>query len=73
MICRVTSPHAQAGFGVGFDWGPVGATGCPLLYGCAGGRELTQYGFADDVAIAAEVDESDVVPVLVDGRLFRST
>ncbi|NUR97239.1 MAG: 2-phosphosulfolactate phosphatase [Kribbellaceae bacterium] len=40
---------------------------------CAGGRELAQYGFAEDVAVAAEVDESDVVPVLVDGRLFRST
>lgn len=40
---------------------------------CAGGRELTQYGFAADVAVAAEVDQSEVVPVLVDGRLFRST
>src|SRR6184192_1075931 len=25
MICLVTSPYAQEGFGVGFDWGPVGA------------------------------------------------
>ncbi|MGZ0150267.1 2-phosphosulfolactate phosphatase [Kribbella sp. WER1] len=40
---------------------------------CAGGRELAQYGFAEDVEVAAEVDESGVVPVLVDGRLFRST
>ncbi|MBP2353418.1 2-phosphosulfolactate phosphatase [Kribbella aluminosa] len=44
-----------------------------LLHECAGGRELTQYGFEEDVVIAAEVDDSDVVPVLVDGRLFRST
>ncbi|WP_427887779.1 2-phosphosulfolactate phosphatase [Kribbella sp. GL6] len=43
------------------------------LHECAGGRELTQYGFAEDVAIAAEADTSEVVPVLVDGRLFRST
>ncbi|TQJ18567.1 2-phosphosulfolactate phosphatase [Kribbella jejuensis] len=43
------------------------------LHECAGGREITQYGFQDDVVIAAEVDASDVVPVLVDGRLFRST
>ncbi|MFD7156357.1 2-phosphosulfolactate phosphatase [Kribbella sp. NPDC059898] len=43
------------------------------LHECAGGRELMQYGFAADVAVAAEVDTSDVVPVLVDGRLFRST
>ncbi|MFF0339570.1 2-phosphosulfolactate phosphatase [Kribbella sp. NPDC004875] len=40
---------------------------------CAGGRELTQYGYPEDVAIAAEVDSSESVPVLVDGRLFRST
>jgi 2-phosphosulfolactate phosphatase len=40
---------------------------------CAGGRELTQYGFAEDVAIAAEVDTSSVVPVLEDGMMFRST
>lgn len=43
------------------------------LHECAGGRELTQYGFADDVAIAAEVDTSSVVPVLEDGMMFRST
>ncbi len=44
-----------------------------LLHECAGGRELTQYGFAEDVAIAAEVDESDSVPVLEGGTMFRST
>ncbi|MFF0265630.1 2-phosphosulfolactate phosphatase [Kribbella sp. NPDC004536] len=43
------------------------------LHECAGGRELTAYGFAADVDVAAEVDQSEVVPVLVDGRLFRST
>ncbi|MET9275297.1 2-phosphosulfolactate phosphatase [Kribbella sp. NPDC003557] len=43
------------------------------LHECAGGRELTQYGFPEDVAIAAEVDGSRSVPVLLDGRLFRST
>ncbi len=31
------------------------------------GRELVERGFADDVAIAEEVDASDVVPVLRDG------
>ncbi|ADB35705.1 putative lipoprotein [Kribbella flavida DSM 17836] len=35
-----------------------------LLHDCAGGRELTQYGFPQDVAIAAEVDSSSAVPVL---------
>ncbi|MBS45978.1 MAG: 2-phosphosulfolactate phosphatase [Nocardioides sp.] len=34
---------------------------------CAGGRELAASGFAEDVAVAAEHDVSDVVPVLVDG------
>jgi 2-phosphosulfolactate phosphatase len=43
------------------------------LHECAGGRELTQYGFPEDVAIAAEVDESRSVPVLRDGRMFVST
>ena len=37
---------------------------------CASGRELIEYGFPDDVAIAAERDATDVVPVLADGA-FR--
>jgi len=44
-----------------------------LLYDCAGGRELTQYGFPQDVAIAAEMDSSRAVPVLRDGMLTAST
>jgi 2-phosphosulfolactate phosphatase len=44
-----------------------------LLHECAGGRELTQYGYPEDVAIAAEVDESRSVPVLRDGTMFVST
>jgi 2-phosphosulfolactate phosphatase len=35
-----------------------------LLHECAGGRELTQYGFPQDVAVAAEVDGSALVPVM---------
>ncbi|TWD80163.1 2-phosphosulfolactate phosphatase [Kribbella amoyensis] len=38
-----------------------------LLRDCASGRELTEYGFAQDVEIAAEVDRSTSVPVLRDG------
>ena len=38
-----------------------------LLYECAGGRELTAYGFEEDVAIAAEVGASQSVPVLRGG------
>jgi 2-phosphosulfolactate phosphatase len=35
------------------------------LWECAGGRELRGYGFPDDVRVAAEVDGSTSVPVLV--------
>lgn len=42
-----------------------------LLHDTAGGRELTAYGFPEDVAIAAEVDASEAVPVLRDG-VFRA-
>ena len=35
----------------------------------AGGRALAAAGFADDVAVAAQLDASDVVPVL-DGEAF---
>lgn len=34
---------------------------------CASGRELAAIGFADDVAIAVELETSKVVPVLVNG------
>ncbi|MFF1506660.1 2-phosphosulfolactate phosphatase [Streptomyces sp. NPDC058326] len=37
------------------------------LHGCDSGRELYAYGFPQDVAVAAEVDGSTAVPVLVDG------
>jgi 2-phosphosulfolactate phosphatase len=41
-----------------------------LLHECAGGRELRQYGFAEDVDVAAELDGSTAVPVLR-GGVFR--
>jgi 2-phosphosulfolactate phosphatase len=41
-----------------------------LLQNSAGGRELTAYGFAEDVAIAADVGTSQAVPVLR-GGVFR--
>lgn len=37
------------------------------LHGCDSGRELYEYGFPQDVAVAAELDRSTAVPVLVDG------
>jgi 2-phosphosulfolactate phosphatase len=44
-----------------------------LLHECAGGRELAAYGFAGDVAIAAELDISGLVPVLQGCRLSESS
>ena len=38
---------------------------------CASGRELVDGGFADDVAIASELDVADRVPVLADGAFTR--
>lgn len=34
------------------------------LHACASGRELIDAGFVDDVTVAAELDSSDVVPVM---------
>jgi 2-phosphosulfolactate phosphatase len=41
------------------------------LRDCASGRQLVEWGFDDDVAMAAERDVSDCAPVLVD-RAFRA-
>ena len=41
------------------------------LRDCASGRELAAAGFAEDIDVAAELDVSDVVPMLADGE-FRA-
>ena len=41
------------------------------LHACAGGRELTAKGYAEDVVVAAEVDSASVVPLLC-GESFRA-
>ncbi|MET7771154.1 hypothetical protein [Nocardia sp. NPDC005366] len=38
-----------------------------LISGCASGLELAALGFADDVAVAIEIESSSAVPLLVDG------
>ena len=43
------------------------------LRGCASGIELVEKGFGADVAIAAELDASSVVPVLTDGWFRRAS
>lgn len=40
---------------------------------CASGVELVERGFAEDVRLAAEVDSSTAVPVLVDARFRAAT
>ncbi|WP_280247854.1 2-phosphosulfolactate phosphatase [Nocardia abscessus] len=41
--------------------------GAALIRECASGRELADGGFAQDVAVATELDVSSVVPVLTEG------
>jgi len=43
------------------------------LHGCAGGLELADAGFAEDVDVAAALDVSGVVPVLADGAFHDSS
>ena len=43
------------------------------VHGCASGLELSAAGFAEDVAVAAELDVSAVVPVLADGAFHDSS
>jgi 2-phosphosulfolactate phosphatase len=40
---------------------------------CSSGIELARSGFAEDVAIATELDASDIVPVLTDGPFGHDT
>lgn len=42
------------------------------LHACASGRELAGMGFSGDVAVAAELDRSEVVPVLVGDAFGRA-
>jgi len=39
---------------------------------CPSGADLAERGFLEDVRIAAEVDATDVVPVLRDGRFVAA-
>lgn len=49
----------------------VGEPLAEVLGEVSSGRELVEQGWADDVVIAAELDTSDLVPVLEDG-VFRT-
>jgi len=58
------SPEAEA---AGMAWQAVEHRIGEALHACASGRELVEQGWPDDVAVAAELDASDLVPVLTDG------
>jgi 2-phosphosulfolactate phosphatase len=62
------SPEAQA---VAAAYRDASDRSPELLHDCAGGRELTAYGFAEDVAVAAELDANRSVPILLDDA-FRA-
>jgi 2-phosphosulfolactate phosphatase len=42
------------------------------IHNCVGGRELNSKGFASDVDVAADLNSSSIVPVLVDGAFEPS-
>lgn len=50
----------------------VAPTVTAALHDCASGRELVDRGFADDVAMAADLDSSAVVPVLRSGEFVAA-
>jgi 2-phosphosulfolactate phosphatase len=58
------SPEAEA---AGAAWVAVEHRVTQALQACASGRELVERGWPADVAVAAELDASDVVPVLDEG------
>ncbi len=58
------SPEAELAVAA---WRAVASDPVAALHACAGGRELTAAGFGADVDVAAAVDVTAVVPVLLDG------
>lgn len=58
------SPEAEAAASL-FDASTTSLS--RLLHECVSGRELAGQGFADDVAVAADLDAVTTVPMLVDG------
>ena len=58
------SPESVA---AGAAWTAVEGRVDQALLACSSGRELVEQGWPDDVAVAAELDASKLVPVLRDG------
>ena len=53
-------------------FGSVEGTLARALLGCASGLELVAATFGEDVEVAADLDVTDVVPVLVDGEFVSA-
>ena len=64
------SPEAEA---AGAAWLAVEHRVGEALHACASGRELVEQGWPDDVAVAAELDASTLVPVLTGGAYTGRT
>jgi 2-phosphosulfolactate phosphatase len=63
------SPEAEV---TAVAWEAVSGRVASTLYGCGSGRALVAAGYAEDVAIATEVDQSLSVPVLREHRFVDS-
>lgn len=64
------SPEALAAIGA---FNACRAEVATLLVECASGRELTERGYPEDIALAAQLDASDLVPVLTDGAYIGTS
>ena len=51
-------------------WDTVGDQPVSALHACVGGRELAAKGFSADVDVAAALDRTTAVPVLLDGAFL---
>jgi len=68
-VAQAASPEARAAAAA---YGEAPGSVPDLLLHCASGRELTAAGFQQDVEIAAEIDSSRSVPVLLGGRFVNT-
>ncbi|MCT2586859.1 2-phosphosulfolactate phosphatase [Actinophytocola gossypii] len=68
---RATSPSAEVVLAA-TTFRAAGDRVPDLVAGSVSGRELTEAGLADDVALASDVDSSTVVPMLADGVLVAA-
>jgi 2-phosphosulfolactate phosphatase len=71
VISHITANHSAESAAARAMFSAVQDQIGTLLYGSVSGRELVGQGYREDVALAAELDVSDAVPVLRDGAYTR--